>query len=171
MSSLNDILSAYLATTKDLQVSFGDMSREQLLARPIEGKWSSLEVLCHLVDTDLLMAMRIRAALASERPRQLGLTTEQLMGMVAWESRDAAEEVALFVALRSQTARMIRGFIEDPSDRELVIIKPDGTEVIRTVRQILQGVTSHAPGHLAHVREKRRRLGLSTDYAIHGTDA
>jgi hypothetical protein len=160
MSHLNSILDEYLRTSRTLQASFGDMTREQVLARPVEGKWSSLQVLCHLVDTDLLTVMRIRAALASESPRQLGLTTEQIMGMIGWESRDANEEAAFFVALRNQTARIVRSFVEDPSDRKLILVKADGSEVSKTVKQLLEGITAHVQAHLVHVREKRKKLGL-----------
>jgi hypothetical protein len=32
---------------------------------------------------------------------------------------------------------------------------------VKTVGQLLRGVTHHAPHHLEHVREKRERLGLA----------
>src|SRR5262245_51289110 len=54
---------SYLASIKDLRAAYEGMTKEQLNAHPVEGKWSAMEVLCHLVDTDLMTAMRIRAAL------------------------------------------------------------------------------------------------------------
>lgn len=163
MSDMSNVLERYVASCDDVAASFSDMTREQLLARPIEGKWSSLQVLCHIVDTDLLTATRMRAALASDTPRQLGLTTEQIMGMLAWESRDAQEEIGLFISLRQSTARIIRSFADDPSDRALVFIKPDGSEVRKTVGQLLHGVTHHVHHHLSHIRDKRRSLGLPAE--------
>lgn len=170
MSNLSQVIDQYLAGAEDVQTSFGDMSEEHARAVPVPGKWSALQLLCHLVDTDLMVANRIRAALASDRPRQLGLTTEQIMGMLAWESRNVQEEVMFFVTLRKQTARIVGSFAQDPSSRELVLVKPEGTETVKTVGQLLAGVTEHVPKHLVHAREKRERLGLAAKYAIRGID-
>ena len=171
MSSLEATIEQYLATCEDLQKSFGDMSQEQLLARPVEGKWTSMEVLCHLVDTELMMSARIRAALIADKPRQLGLSTEELVGMHFWQNRGGAEEIALFASLRMHTAQIVRGFPGDPSERQLILIKPDGKEVVRAVGELLTGVTRHAPPHLVHVQEKRAKLGLPTNFSISGLDA
>jgi hypothetical protein len=165
---LDGILNQYLATCGDMEKSFGDMSPEQLLARPVPDKWTSMQVLCHLVDTDLVMAARIRAALIADKPKQVALSREELMGLHFWEKRGAAEEIALFIALRKHTARLIHGFSGDPSDRSLILLKLDGTEVTRTVGEILKGAAQHVPPHLAHVREKREMLGLPVNFALHG---
>ena len=68
-----DILNDYLAAFDDLRTAFDGMTRDQLIAQPVEGKWSAMEVLCHLVDTDLMTAMRIRAALQRDTPETSGL--------------------------------------------------------------------------------------------------
>ena len=54
-----DVIEEYLAAIETVRAAFADMSRELLFARPVAGKWSSQEVLCHLVDTDLAIALRI----------------------------------------------------------------------------------------------------------------
>ena len=66
----------YLAAVEIVQAACGDMSRELLFARPVAGMWSSQEVLCHLVDTDLTVALRIRAALTRDCPRLQTATRE-----------------------------------------------------------------------------------------------
>ena len=38
----------YLAGPTLLRQKVAGMTREQLIARPIPGKWSTLEVICHL---------------------------------------------------------------------------------------------------------------------------
>jgi len=44
------LIDEYLAGPQLLRQAIAGMSREQLLARPIPGKWSTLEVICHLAD-------------------------------------------------------------------------------------------------------------------------
>src|SRR5262249_49979717 len=53
-----DAIDAYLAGPKDLRAAVAGLSRDQLVARPIPGKWSALEVVCHLADTDANIAYR-----------------------------------------------------------------------------------------------------------------
>ena len=50
------------------RAAVADLSREQLVARPIPGKWSVLELLCHLADTDANIAHRLKRVLSEERP-------------------------------------------------------------------------------------------------------
>src|SRR5438874_3846804 len=42
----------YLAGPAALRTVVQDMTHEQLIARPVAGKWSTLEVVCHLVDSE-----------------------------------------------------------------------------------------------------------------------
>ena len=62
------LLDAYLSGPGTLRAAVTGMSREQLVSRPIAGKWSVLEVVCHLADTDANIAHRIKRVLSEERP-------------------------------------------------------------------------------------------------------
>jgi hypothetical protein len=137
------------------------MPKDQLDAHPVEGKWSPIEVLCHLVDTDLMTAMRIRAALQRDTPRLPASTFEELTATLAVDARDAAEELACFETIRNQTARIVRSFPDSVLDRNVVLVKVTGEEVTRTVREFLTGITGHVNHHLAFVHEKRKALGLA----------
>ena len=46
MSNLSALIEQYLAGAAELRAAVQGMSRQQLLARPIEGKMSTLEVVC-----------------------------------------------------------------------------------------------------------------------------
>ncbi|HSQ55470.1 MAG TPA: DinB family protein, partial [Gemmata sp.] len=41
-----------LAGPAELRKAVAGMNREQLIARPIAGRWSTLEVVCHIADFD-----------------------------------------------------------------------------------------------------------------------
>ena len=51
-----------------LRQAVAGMSREQLLERPIPGKWSTLEVVCHLADFEIVFADRIKRVIAENEP-------------------------------------------------------------------------------------------------------
>jgi uncharacterized damage-inducible protein DinB len=154
-------IEAYLGSIKDLRAAYHGMTKEQLHAHPVEGKWSAMEVLCHLVDIELMIAMRIRAALSRDTPRLLASTIEELTATLAVDARDAAEELTCFETIRNQTARIIRSFPESSLDRNVVLVKVTGEEVTRTVREFLTGMVGHVKHHLGFVIEKRKALGLA----------
>ena len=156
-----DVIEEYLAAVETVRAAFADMSRELLFARPVAGKWSSQEVLCHLVDTDLAIALRVRAALKSVCPRLQTAPREEITTGLAVDARDAAEELTLFQTIRCETARIVRAMLPNALDRQAVLVAADGAETTRTVQQFLTGITKHVAHHLAFVYEKRRALGLA----------
>ena len=62
------LLDAYLAGSEHLRAVVVGMKPESLIARPIAGKWSVLEVVCHLADTDANIAHRLKRVLAEDCP-------------------------------------------------------------------------------------------------------
>ena len=52
------LLDEYVDAVETLQAAVWDMTPEQLHAKPQPEKWSSLEVVCHIVDMDLLLSGR-----------------------------------------------------------------------------------------------------------------
>ena len=53
------LLDAYLSGPRILRAAVAGISREQMISRPVAGRWSTLEVVCHLADTDSNIAHRI----------------------------------------------------------------------------------------------------------------
>ena len=53
------LIDDYLDGPQLLRKAVAGMSQEQLVARPIPGKWSTLEVICHLADFEIVGADRI----------------------------------------------------------------------------------------------------------------
>jgi uncharacterized damage-inducible protein DinB len=161
MDCPDETVRSYVAACDDLGAAVRGMTREQLCSRPQAGKWSTMEVLCHLVDTDLATAYRIRVALVSERPRLPGVAREQMTSVLVPDARDAAEELAVFQAIRSQTGRLVAATLPESLDRQILLLKSDGEEVVRTVKQLLTGITQHVHHHLAFVGEKRKSLSIT----------
>ena len=60
MSRLQPLIDDYLAAPEILKKEVAGMNRQQLMARPVAGKWSTLEVVCHLADFDPILADRMK---------------------------------------------------------------------------------------------------------------
>lgn len=72
------------------------MARDQLLARPVAGRWSTREVVCHVCDAEQFFADRIKRTLAMSRPLLLGADPDHYPEAVRYHDRDPEEELARF---------------------------------------------------------------------------
>jgi uncharacterized damage-inducible protein DinB len=155
--SLPQMIEAYLAGPVALRKAVAGMNREQLLARPIPGKWSTLEVVCHLADFDPILADRMKRIIAEEKPQLVGADENRFAAALAYHARDLEEELTLIERTRSQMARILR------------TLKPEALQRIgvhtergpRTLEQILTTSTNHISHHVPFIVEKRKALGLS----------
>ena len=77
-----DLIEDYLAGPQLLRQAVAGMSPEQLIARPIPGKWSTLEVVCHLADFEIVCADRIKRVIAENEPTLFG--GDQKLSPPAW---------------------------------------------------------------------------------------
>ncbi len=161
MHSDDQLIEDYLASIKQVKQAFAGMSESAAKAHPVEGKWSALEVLCHLVDADLTISHRIRAALVVDGPRLPAFSREVLTTILTPDARDLDEELALFGLIRKQTARILKASPAGTLDRTVILVKNDGDEVTRPLRQMITSITQHIGHHLGFVEEKRRALGLT----------
>ena len=59
------LIEQYLAGPSLLRRAVAGMTREQLLARPIPGKWSAQEVVCHLADYEPIYAHCMQRVIAN----------------------------------------------------------------------------------------------------------
>jgi uncharacterized damage-inducible protein DinB len=153
----NSILSeAYLDGVSHLRAAVAKLSREQLIARPVAGKWSVLEVVCHLADTDANIAHRVKRVLGEDRPEFDRVRPEEMLAVLAYHDRDVEEEVTLIDVTRRQVVRILRSSPPGAWERT-GIVKERGA---RTVTQMLNGAVEHLSHHLKFIVEKRRALGL-----------
>src|SRR5262249_36008464 len=90
-----DLIADYEAGAALLRRSVEDMTAEQLRARPVEGKWSSLEVVCHVADCEQFFADRMKRTLAMSRPLLLGADGWLYPDATCYQQRDFEEELAL----------------------------------------------------------------------------
>lgn len=150
-------IDAYLAGTKALRQAVAGMSRDQLLARPVAGKMSTLEVVCHLVDFEPVYADRMKRVIALDRPPLLGADENRFLAALAYHERDLEEELALLEHTRSQMARILRTLPAEAFAR--VGVHSERGEM--SLGKLLSSITDHVTHHVKFVQEKRAALGLA----------
>jgi hypothetical protein len=150
------LLNAYLGGPDLLRSAVTGLSREQMISRPITGRWSVLEVVCHLVDTDANIAHRIKRVLSEERPAFERVNPERMLAALAYHDRDVDDELGLFDLTRRQIGRILSASPPEARVRTGVV----GDRGDRTVGQMIHGAVEHLAHHLGLVIEKRRALGI-----------
>jgi uncharacterized damage-inducible protein DinB len=156
MATLQKLIADYVAGPEQLRAAVRGLSREQLQARPIAGKWSTLEVVCHLADFDPILADRMKRVIAEDEPKLLGADENRFAAALAYHSRDVEEELTIIDRTRSQLARILRTLPESALQR----IGVHNERGPRTLEQLLQTAINHIPHHVQFIHEKRKALGL-----------
>jgi hypothetical protein len=150
-------IDAYLDGVTQLRRVVCDLNTEQVRARPIPGKWSTLEVVCHLTDSEQIWCHRMKRVIAEERPLLIGYDESRFTAALGYHQADLNQELALFEAMRHQMARILRALPESIWSRTGV----HNERGLVTLSQMLEAEIEHVPHHIAHIMEKRIALGLS----------
>lgn len=147
----------YLQGASAVRAAVADMSREQLLARPVPGRWSTLEVVCHLADFEQVFADRIKRIIALPEPPLYLAADENLYAQeLGYHERDLEEELQLIEATRRDVARLLRRL----SPQQLQKTGCHNLRGLQTLEKVVRTAIGHIPHHLAFIEEKRRALGL-----------
>ena len=148
------LIDSYLAGPQLLRKAVAGMSQKQLLARPIPGKWSTLEVICHLADFEIIGADRIKRVIAENEPTLFGGDPNVFAVRLAYHSRQAEEELLLIETIRSQVARILRTL--NPEDFRRRGIHSEAGPL--TLEAFVQRSTGHIPHHVRFIEEKQKAM-------------
>src|SRR5262245_62189761 len=102
------LIDRYLAGPELLREVVIGMAPHQITARPVPGKWSTLEVVCHVADFDPILADRMKRVISHDRPSLLGADENRFVQTLAYQQRDLEEELTVIETTRSQMARILR---------------------------------------------------------------
>lgn len=117
-------------------------------ARPFSGKWTPLEVLGHLVDTELVFAYRTRAILCDDRPPLVGMDQEKWVAEQGHNQREPETLLRDWRALREMNLALWKTLT--PSQLERVGIHSErGEESLETVLMMAAG---HDRSHIEQIQ-------------------
>ena len=104
-SPSSQLIQAYLDGPSQLRRVVSDLSPQQLKARPVPGRWSTLEVVCHLVDSEQAWCHRMKRVIAEEKPLVIGYDESRFTAALGYDLRDLEEELVLLEGMRRQMAQ------------------------------------------------------------------
>jgi hypothetical protein len=148
------LIDAYERGIEELRTAVAGMTTEQVLARPIPGKWSSLEVVAHVADTEIYFTDRIERTIALERPLLIGVDERPYPERLHYQGFDLEEQLALFTALRRHATRILRA---QPSEAWHRVGIHSETGLV-ALRQLVFQAVRHVRHHLPFIAAKRAAL-------------
>lgn len=156
------LLAAYREGPARLRESLQGLSPEALRAEPIEGKWSIMAIGLHVVDSELVGAVRIRQVLGADGPRLPAYDQDRWsrdFDYAGAEPSDLERGLRLFEALRASTLPLFTGAGQAAWKRSGV--HPEHGPV--TLRNLLELYADHSERHLEQIVARRRLLGFAID--------
>jgi uncharacterized damage-inducible protein DinB len=146
----------YLAGVDAVRSAVAGMADEQLDARPIAGKWSTRQVVCHLADFEPIYADRMKRVIAEHCPTFFGGDPDTFAAGLGYERRHVDEELALLAAVRQHMVTILRDL--KAADFERIGNHAETGHV--TLESLLRNIADHVPHHLNFIAEKRKALGI-----------
>lgn len=150
------LIQEYLSGPTKLRNAVRDLTREQLTSRPVAGKMSILEVVCHIVDFDPVYVERMKRTITMDRPALLGADENVFLQKLSYHHRDLNEELTLLEMTRSSMARILKHLSLDAWDREGV----HNERGPMTLAKMVENMINHIPHHVKFIEEKRKVMGV-----------
>lgn len=153
----SQLITAYAAGPAELTAAAAGLSAEQLRSRPVAGKWSTHEVICHIADFEPVYLDRIKRVIAENEPTLFSGDPDLFSARLHYDARDTATELAFITACR----RHLTAILQQLSDADFQRLGQHSEAGPLSLEKLLRNVTGHIPHHVKFIAEKRQALGVS----------
>ena len=157
MADFTELINTYVAGPQLLRHAASGLSPEQIVARPVPGKWSTLEVVCHIADFDPILADRMKRVIAEDKPQLLGADENRFAAALAYHHRDLEEELTIIERTREQMARILNTLPAEAFQR----VGQHNERGPLSLERLVTMAANHIPHHVTFIEEKRQALGLA----------
>lgn len=155
--SIASLIDEYAAGPSLLRKGLAGLTAEQARERPVPGKWSFLELVCHLADFEPVFLDRMKAVLTQDEPTFFGRDENAFAAKFVYHQRDLAEELTLIEACRKSMSRILRALPEADFQRRGIHSEAGPM----TLETLLRRAAGHLTHHLKFLEEKRAALGIA----------
>jgi uncharacterized damage-inducible protein DinB len=140
-----DPLAVIAATPDRLEQLITSKSDEKLQANPSPKKWSVRDILCHLADTEIAFAYRLRQTVAE--PHHIIQPYDQDAFAAVYTHRSSREALDVFTSMRRWNVLFIRSVVPDALTKP--VTHPErGTMTFQTILETMGG---HDLNHLSQI--------------------
>ena len=154
-----ELIERYAAGGEKLAQSVRGLTREDMLCAPPPdakvGRWSIQQLVMHVLDSDLVMADRMKRVIAEDNPPLLAFDETKWTERLHYEEQDVSEAIQLVDLNRRVIARVLRKLPDGDFARR-------GTHSEagpKTLEQLVEGAVRHMDHHVQFVHDKRAHWG------------
>lgn len=153
----DEAINRYALGAEILGFAAQGLSEEQARTPTTPGLWSIAELVVHVVETDLVIADRMRRVIAEENPPLLGFDES------AWNDRLFANQLDYRLAIELMTInrRWMEPILRRLSPTDFARAGQHNHSGRKTLAELLIGASNHLDHHLRFLYAKRGILGTS----------
>ena len=149
------LIDAYEAAPAKLRAAVAGLTPDELTARPGPGKWSILEVVVHIADSDAISIDRMKRILTEDDPPLLYADETAYVDRLFTHDQDLEDALVLLEVGRRQWARVLRR-LPDAAFARTGQHNRRGTV---TLGGFVASYIAHIDEHLVFIHGKRANLG------------
>ncbi|MFQ5649384.1 MAG: DinB family protein [bacterium] len=132
------------------------LTKDVLRAPEAPGKWSMLETIQHLADSELVWAYRLRMVLAQDKPDITGYDQDLWAKRLNYQTSELSDALAQFKLLRAANLRLLRSLSAEELQR-VGLHKERGEESVQHMMRLYAGHDLVHLRQLSRIRTKVRR--------------
>ena len=144
-----DSLKVLDGLTARIEIHMSELSATELKRPETPGKWSVLEVIQHLADSELVWAFRLRTILAQDGAKITGYDQDGWARQFAYGNAEPEQAFEQVRVLRSANMRLLRSLSDDEFER-VGVHDERGEESVRRLMRLYAG------HDLVHLRQIAR---------------
>jgi hypothetical protein len=148
---IREAVDRYAAGPELLRASVKGLTAEQVRTPAPPGRWSPLEVVCHIADFETIYADRIKRVLAETEPLLPSGDPDLFAASLSYLDRDLEEELTLIASQRGQIEKILRS-------RPAEVFERRGRHSVDgpvSILKLLKSVGNHIPHHVDFLQKKR----------------
>jgi uncharacterized damage-inducible protein DinB len=151
------VIDRYAAGGPLLLYSVAGLTPAHASARTGPGEWSIAELVAHLLDSDLVIADRMKRVIAEEDPVLQAFDENAWIHRLDSQAMPVEEAVSLFSSHRDWMTRVLRNCTE----ADFALSGTHSESGRKTLADLLVGAVSHLDHHLRFLYAKRANLGVA----------
>lgn len=150
MPDISALIEAYANGPKQLRDAVRLTPQYGWDVKPVEGKWSIRQVICHLADSEIVYADRMKRVIAEDNPTFFEADPDVFDPALHVKKRPWENELNLIEAARCHMLPILKA-CEVQDFQRTGLHSLDGPMNLGT---LLERITKHIPHHIAFIKEK-----------------
>lgn len=112
------LINQYAAGFSEVTAALENFPAGKLAAKPFPGKWSAVEIVQHLADSEMTSAMRLRKLLTEDFPVIYGYDQDNYAEKLRYNEREIAPALEAFRGARATSVQILENLSEEDWRRE-----------------------------------------------------